>query len=200
MHKVINIDETFYRISGKQIRELKGKREFLNAILTDYTGWFGPITDATRTYPRWQVTGSDTVRESLNLYDYIYMLRDVEYFDGYGRRINPKDYISEAMRIVNPKRKRSSTYYIKGRRVNHHYRYRKDPVPYTGKSKGGCSGSKKFRGLKRIYKQATDPDYGKYIRKKALPMGPHLTWDYEAYEETRLHESWKKQKKRKQWM
>ncbi|WP_373262177.1 hypothetical protein [Hungatella hathewayi] len=194
MYKVINLDETFYRISGNQIKNLHGKREFLHSILVDYTRWFGNITDATRTYPEWQITGNDIVRKYINGYNAIYTLRDVEYFDGYGRRINPRDYLPEAMRTVKLR------YYIRGRRVSHHYRYRMDPVPYTGKIKGGCSGTKKFRGLKRIYQQASDPEYGKYIRKKALPVGPYLTWDYEAYEETRLHESWKKQKKRKQWM
>lgn len=200
MHKVINLDETFYRISRNQIKNLHGKREFLHSILVDYTRWFGNITDATRTYPEWQITGNDMVRKYTNGYKAIYTLRDVEYFDGYGRRINPRDYLPEAMRTVKLQNIYNPTYYIRGRRISHHYRYRMDPVPYTGKIKGGCSGTKKFRGLKRIYQQASDPEYGKYIRKKALPVGPHLTWDCEAYEETRLHESWKKQKKRKQWM
>lgn len=206
MYKTINLDETFYRISKSQIIKLNSKREFLYSILLEYNKYFGNITDATRTYPGWQITGNDIVVISNTFnrffYDYnpVYEFRDIEYFDGYGRRINPKDYILEAIKTIKLQENHPSMYYVRGRRVQHQYRYRMDPVPYTGKIKGGCSGAKKFRGVKRIYQQASDPEYGKYIRKKALPMGPFMTWDFDAYEETRLHESWKKQKKRKQWM
>lgn len=59
----------------------------------------------------------------------------------------------------------------------------------------------KYRGMKRIYQLASDAEYGSCIRRKALPFGPtFLFWLSDRFEETRTHESWKKQKKRKQWM
>lgn len=118
-------------------------------------------------------------------------LRRYVYFDDQNRHLDLRDYRYEALKkyagngkkeVSKPKRK----YIGRGER--------KGPIPslrrYVGK-KGFRSLS---RGAKRTLKLAADPEYNVYIRKKSIPK------DMDDIRYRRSHESWKKQKKRKQWM
>lgn len=129
--------------------------------------------------------------------DYAGNIKPILYYDGIGRIINPRDYVFYTSKIDSFKSKSNDYGWV----CNLPYRYRRDPVPYTGKRKGGLSGSQKCRGVKRTYILATDTEYGRYIRKGALPYDKNrINWYNDVYEETRRHESWKNQKQKKQWM
>jgi hypothetical protein len=117
--------------------------------------------------------------------------------DGYGRIIDPRTYMKEALNCSNSRALYGSHIYARYHKDNN-YKYRNGPVPYTRKRKGGPSCSKKCRGIKRIFKYYTDPEYGNYVRNKAIPFRKEDWWD--IYVPYKPHDSWKNHKKRKQWM
>ena len=79
-------------------------------------------------------------------------------------------------------------------RYGHPYRYRFDPVPGTGKYRGGIT----FRNVGhwfRSYREDRIPEYEPYVRKKG--MVPNA-WDSEPF--LPRYKSWKhNSKKRHQW-
>jgi hypothetical protein len=206
MFYTLNLDNIFYKInrtsSERKVVVFKSKTDFFKSILIEYRKYFKNTKNATNTASDWQISGTDLIHVFLWDKDQ-YWIRNIEYYNGYGRRIDPRNYLVEAMQKLDLSCVQHINYnFIRGRRVGCcNYRYRFDPIPYTGKMKGGPAASRKCRGIKKIYKLAADPDYGKYIRRKALPFGTTswYCWN-DGYEEKRNHESWKKQKKRKQWM
>lgn len=149
------------------------------------------------------------------------------FFDMNGRIIDPRNYINEAIKYcyvlfndtyfksffygsmfygkyclskikddtLFKKNKRSYYDYINTQCNS--YEYRKDPVPRLHKaSRKKCSN--RCKGIKRIFTYATDPEYGKYVRKKAIPFNLDPWYWSDRY--MKDHPSWKEQKKRKQWM
>lgn len=136
--------------------------------------------------------------------------RPVVYYDGYNRIINPNDYLVDngpnidtwsyrTHECVPIKRKPSATsYYAYLRKMRNNYQFRMNPVPMTRKCRGGCGGSKRGNSFFRTWKLATDPDYGTYVRKKAVPFAFEPWAD--IYESRDCNRSWKKKKVRKQWM
>ena len=72
--------------------------------------------------------------------------------------------------------------------------WRKDPVPYTGLSRCGCRGTNGGRRYMHTYRLATDPEYGDTIRNKSITKYAF------SYNNFKNHESWKKNKKERQWM
>ncbi len=83
-------------------------------------------------------------------------------------------------------------FYSSGKFLNFNFRYRIDPVPFSGK----CGGFKQFRKIKTTNERKWNLSVNKkYVRAKRRNI-PN-TWD----DINRTHDkSWKSKKKRKQWM
>ena len=78
-------------------------------------------------------------------------------------------------------------------------RFRFDPVPYTGNFKGyGCY----YRNIKTTQerKYACDPEHKPYIRGKRNFRNLPESWDDIPVSRYSIKKSWKRTKKRKQWM
>ena len=122
-------------------------------------------------------------------------LRRYLYFDDENRNLDLKNYEFAAMnKYTNTKRKRS--YQTKNDVIKSRMKlkYRKDAIPFLTKHIGK-NGFRSFsRGTKKTLKLASDPEYGRYIRKKAIPK------ETDNFREKKNHESWKNQKKKRQWM
>lgn len=108
--------------------------------------------------------------------------------DGYGLYIRPKDFKEEALRRFHgcPCMEQEIS-------KKDPYVFRYDPVPYTGV----LSNKNNWRKpkIKRTLILAADTEYGRYIRNKAY-QDRGGRW----FRNVKPHESWKKEKKRKQWM
>jgi hypothetical protein len=85
-----------------------------------------------------------------------------------------------------------------GWRVSHenYPGFRKGPVPFTGRSNRG--GYKYYRSIKTTQERRINDAHKEFIRAKRrnLPSA----WDDLPRSKDRIKHSWKKQKKRKQWM
>ena len=128
-------------------------------------------------------------------------------YDNYNRIINIKDFENEAFNLYKQLKKKNNSFsfnYILWRwehfkikysfnKVDCNYRYRKDPVPRTGKRRGGPSWHPPHTaGLKRMY---SNPEYKDFNRRsfKGIP-----NWWDDRYRQ--VQKSWKKQRKcRHQW-
>lgn len=199
-----NLSQIFYRknlLTGEVVGPMK-KEVFLAQIKEEMrkeplSYWFNMEKIDYRPSDKWNYTGSAPVEK--------YILRDTEsfycyyivYLDGYGRIIDPRTYMKEALNCSNSRALYGCHIYARYHKDNN-YKYRNGPVPYTRKKKGGPSCSKKCRGIKRIFKYYTDPEYGNYVRNKAIPFRKEDWWD--IYVPYKPHDSWKNHKKRKQWM
>lgn len=140
-------------------------------------------------------TGKDQYSVN-NIYETRKELKPVIYLDGYNRIINPRNFLKEAMKkykYLQSKEIYHQKTYAEIKYGKRNYLYRFDPVPGIHKCKSYSNGLKN-RGIHRLYSLISDPEYGRYIRKKAIPP---IYNDNRRY---RTCESWKKQKKRKQWM
>ena len=115
-------------------------------------------------------------------------LRRWLYADGFGRNIDIRDYDEDALKRFGNKSEKEIF-----QRQEQRTEYRRGPIPllreYIGK-KGFRSLS---HGLRRNLQFAADPEYGTYIRRGAIPT------EIVDIRSRRTHESWKKQKKRRQW-
>lgn len=122
---------------------------------------------------------------------------DKEYFDGYGRKINPRAYEEDAWSFyaeyIANKDKNKKFHYVE----NKVYQgvFRETPVPYTGKKyRGGPS--IRPRKIKHIAKLYSDPEYKKFNRgsRSRYPDGWWDDWD------RCVERNWKSQSKRRhQW-
>jgi len=138
---------------------------------------------------------------------YLYLKRFIIY-DNYDRIINIHDYKKDAFKLWQYKYKKnnynwSDYYFFKRRKINKkyskwrrqflNYEYRKDPVPYIHKIRGGGWWSSPHTAqIIRMYK---NPEYKKFNRGsiKEVP-----TWWDDRYR--RVQKSWKEQTKcRHQW-
>lgn len=197
MYPVDNKSNVFWKWNGQKFTCMT-KQEFLNSIYNEFkktrvTVYYNDLKDfleksdlQTKNYD-WNISGNDKLMPEY--------LKKISYYDGFLRRINPSDYIFEAAKM-HFSDKTGQFKYVK--RDYNAYRYRYDPVPHTRKIKGGPSGSRRCRGIKRIFQAATDTEYGKYVRKKAIPF--NLAPWYDCDEKSHDYKSWKSQKKEKQWM
>lgn len=97
-----------------------------------------------------------------------------------------------------PEKKKSKYSYY--RFVRNNYKFRQEPVPFTGK---------KYRGkyyripkLHNLYKQTSDVEYKDFVRaKRNLNNLPNIYWDDAPLRSRANSKSWKDcSKKRKQWM
>lgn len=80
------------------------------------------------------------------------------------------------------------------RDIKQTYKYRQGPVPNIRKRRNYGGNTKKFY---RLFKQSTDPEYGKYMRNKAKLTA--IEWDWEDYYR-HIDKSWKTNtKNRHQW-
>lgn len=205
MYDVNDLSDRFYRMDlYKNI--LVGpysRREFLQIIFKEAKCiWQSGNQNLKEMLPNedWNYSGNDTYcfKKGYEYPEIFYYTRRFIYYDGYFRIIDPRKYLSEAFKQFQIDYKNYSPSWIK----YIPYQYRKDPVPNisvrTGKT---IHQRRKSTGLKRIYQLSTDPEYGYLIRKKSLPFGTsHWNFGDFKYREYRKHESWKNQKKRKQWM
>lgn len=119
--------------------------------------------------------------------------KEYQIFDGYGRCINPKIYEKEAFRLFlkQYKDKKEKYYWRKSNTNTGVFRY--DPVPYTGKRKGGSYvRARKIKHLKEMY--YAYPEYKEFNRgsHKDIPEGWWDDW-YRCNQK-----SWKKHRKH-QW-
>lgn len=120
---------------------------------------------------------------------------EYEYYDGFGRRIEPciyrKDawiYFCEHLKInVNKKQEYNWKKYVKNKSYNGEFR--KNPVSRTGKRKGRRAKRSK---LKRIFSMYANPEYKEYNRR-GLDYYPD-GWD--AYRH--VERNWTSQRKH-QW-
>lgn len=128
-------------------------------------------------------------------------------YSNIGRIINAHDFADEALKRWTNKGKKISDWsiydswrrhrpkhkYLKWYRTRHTYEYRKDPVPYTRKHRGGSWWSMpRTARLIRMYK---NPEYKDFNRgtMKGIP----IWWDDKI---RRTQKSWKEQtKNRYQW-
>ena len=210
MYYPVDLSNRFYKyILNKNI--LYGpysKKDFLHdiykSLITNIKGKYKK-----EPYKDWNYSGSD-----MELYQYFkgsdiiseYYLRNIIYYDGYFRIIDPRVYIKEAIKYwdnyYNSKKYEydcDTSFYsqVFGKDFRN-YKFRYDPVPYIHERIPHRT-FKRARGVKRLYQIKSDPEYGKYIRPGALPFGSNGYWDF-TYRDHKKHESWKNQKKRKQWM
>jgi hypothetical protein len=74
--------------------------------------------------------------------------------------------------------------------------FRNGPVPFTGYSIRGSY--KYFRGIKTTQERRMNEAHKKYVRGKRSKLPS--AWDDRVRTDLRIKHSWKKQKKRKQWM
>lgn len=203
MIPVENLSEIFYRknlLTGEVMGPMK-KETFLTKIKEEIkeeplNHWLDMKKVACYPSNKWNYSGNDLILEPIGRFDDSYA-HYIVYSDGYGRIVDPRRYMKESL-SCDEEKIFCNTYRNYFKKKYDNYKYRNGPVPYTSKRKGGCSGSKKYKGIKRVFKYYTDPEYGTYIRKKAIPFQFGDWWD--VYEPYKLHDSWKNHKKRKQWM
>lgn len=111
--------------------------------------------------------------------------------DKAGRIIDLNNYKEE----IRKKEKELETRKVKNPYYSYFppYRYRCDPVPYTGVCHGKYG--RRIKSWFRSYRQDRIPEYRQFVRKKA--MVPNM-WDEEPVEKS--YKSWKHNKKqRHQW-
>ncbi len=132
-------------------------------------------------------------------------------YDNYNRIINIHDFEDEALEFYNKNKSKYNTltwhdYYLRLRRYVKHkhnhsfywkqkinYEYRKDPVPYIHKIRGGPLWSSPHTA--KIMRMYLNPEYKEFNRgsKKEIPQW----WDDRT---RRVQKSWKEQSKaRHQW-
>jgi len=81
--------------------------------------------------------------------------------------------------------------------TKHQYEFRKDPVPGTSGSRRGCSG---YRTPRIIQEKRMSCYHGRLVRGRRNKANLPDPWDDIRRSDTYIKKSWKKQKKRKQWM
>ena len=117
--------------------------------------------------------------------------KEYQIFDGYGRCINPKTYEKEAFRLFleQYKDKKEKYYWQKNYKNMGIFRY--DPVPYSGKRRGGPS--VRPRKIKHLHAMYLNPEYKEYNRgsRSDIPEGWWDDW-YRCRQK-----SWKSQSKRR---
>lgn len=117
--------------------------------------------------------------------------RDIAIIDSENHFINPRLFYDKALQKFHENENKKHSVWWHNTRG--HYRYRKDPVPYTGIHYGGFG--RNVKHWFRSYRQDRTPEHEPYVRKKA--MVPN-TWDSEPFHH--FEKSWKHQTKcRHQW-
>lgn len=205
MFNIINKSEHYYKynLEKESVRYIGDFDDLLLEIFQNLNKGRSYYYEKEHYGGRLNITGNDTycqysgipgTYQSKETY-----VRPYLFFDGYDRNIDTRNFLDEAIRRYDPFRRQIEKMpsYCENLYKKFPYLYRRSPVAFTSKKKGGPNASAKRRGIHRIHQIASDPEYGKYIRKKAIPKNE---WSDEIFEERRQHESWKKQKKRKQWM
>lgn len=124
------------------------------------------------------------------------VLRNILYLDGYFSTIDPRNYIEEAFNIYGQKEFHKGLKQSRKQRLQ----FRSGAMPNISCRKGGSYHTKRCRGIRRIFALVSDVEYGKYIRHKAIPFNGSIWCDDYDGGSIRRHDSWKNQKKRKQWM
>lgn len=140
-------------------------------------------------------------------YDIQMVDRQYIFVDGLNRIVDFRIYKKEINYLYDkgmfdyesyPKRKKSKYSYYRFEKSN--YKFREDPVPFTGKR----SGTQAYRmpKLHNLYKQIADEEYQDFIRpKRNLNNLPNVYWDDAPVRSRFKSRSWKDcTKKRKQWM
>ena len=119
-------------------------------------------------------------------------LRPYRFVDADGRVTDPRIFEDEIMnRFVASEGMRK-----RKRRRSAEHGFRKDPIPYTGKGKK--MKRRRYRTWFRNRRLDLIPEYGGYVRKKAVVKDGWDDWDGVPFR--RVSKSWKdNSKRRRQW-
>ena len=190
MYKIENHDEIYvsyrpYSWSNKmRIEIFKSEKELISFLARGYL-------DTYKRYLNFDV--------SPVLYDNNYRF-EYEYYDGFGRRIEPRIYKIDAWiyfcehlkKNINKNKERNWKKYAKNKPYNGEFR--KNPVYRTGKRK--CIGSHaKNPRTKRIIMMYSNPEY-KGFNRGCKPDYPYFAYWEHPYRNTQRN--WKSQRKH-QW-
>ena len=191
MYNIYNKSNVFYLWKASEQKEylVGDERDLIHLIAKNYRpvfDWWDWLYDKPEVR-KWRNPLLDSFACNVNEIG-----KEFQFFDGFGRCINPQLYEKEAFRVFTECYKDKKQYFYWRKNYKNKGVFRYDPVPYTSKYKGGPGHShRRIKHLKQMY---ANPEYKEFNRgsHKEVPEG---WWD--DWSRCR-QKNWKKHRKH-QW-